>query len=80
MKIYSLLILLLGLVFNGCTSPAVPEPKIVTVIETVTVYVPTKMKRPVVNCNFNGDGTTPIAKLLDCIILQKKVINEVTVE
>ena len=28
-------------------------------------------------CEFKGKGVTPIAKLLDCIVLQKRVLNEI---
>lgn len=79
MKIYSLLLIGCLFLFAGCTKQEC-EPKIITNIETQTVYVPTKPKRPNIDCNFEGEGDEPIAKLLDCVVLQKKVIEEITKE
>jgi hypothetical protein len=80
MKIYKILLLGLVLVlFTGCGNIQ-PEPRVVTVTKEVKVYIPTKMKRPKIECDFKGDGTVPIAKLIECISLQKRVIEATTVE
>lgn len=78
MKTYSL-IFIACVLFTGCyQEPCTPE--VITRIETKEVYIPTKPKRPVINCEFTGTGNEPITKLLDCVILQKKIIKELTVE
>lgn len=77
MKSYNLfIIMILIILFNGCYSK--PEPEIITRTEVKEVYIPTKPLRPKIKCDFSGSGNEPIAKLLDCLILQKRVIEKIT--
>lgn len=75
MKIYSLII---GCIFilSGCATNECPQP--ITVFQPVEVLVPTKPDRPKINCDFNQPDVE--GAMLDCIILQKKVIIELTKE
>ncbi len=80
MKIYSLII---GCIFilTGCATNECPQP--ITVFQPVEVLVPTKPDRPKIDCDFNQpDVEEPDVEgaMLDCIILQKKVIEELTKE
>lgn len=79
MKISLLLILcLLSVVlFTGCATTKNTQPRVVTEVKTVTVRVPIIYTVPEIKCEFKGKGVTPIAKLLDCIVLQKRVLNEI---
>ena len=79
MKISLLLILcLLSVVlFTGCATTKNTQPRVVTEVKTVTVRVPIIYPVPEIKCEFKGKGVTPIAKLLDCIVLQKRVLNEI---
>ena len=79
MKISLLLILcLLSVVlFTGCGTTGSTQPRVVTEVKTVTVRVPIIYTVPEIKCEFKGKGVTPIAKLLDCIVLQKRVLNEI---
>ena len=79
MKISLLLILcLLSVVlFTGCATTKNTQPRVVTEVKTVTVRVPIIYPVPEIKCEFTGKGVTPIAKLLDCIVLQKRVLNEI---
>ena len=74
------LLLLTSMVFIlfGCSNKQVVETKIITRTETVEVKVPVKIDIPEIECEFSGEGTVPMTKMLECIILQKKVIDEIT--
>lgn len=77
MKNFNLyLIVLTLLTFTGCYNKQ--EPEIITKTVTQEVYVPVKPLRPRINCEFTGTGNEPIAKLIDCIIIQKRVIENMT--
>ncbi len=81
MKIFKyIFLMLLILSFGGCSNVVQPEPRIVTVTEKVEVLVPTKMKRPKIDCDFKGVGTEPIGKLVTCLTLVKRALEEVTIE
>jgi len=54
--------------FSGCT-------KTVYVDVPVPYAVPTPCKVPKVDCKFNGIGSEPIVKLLECIVNQKKAMS-----
>lgn len=76
MKISNIIsIILIGLVFIGCTNK---EPEVITRTETQLVEVPVKPLRPKIDCSFTGTGNEPIGKLLDCVILQKRIIEQLT--
>lgn len=76
MKTFNLyLIMIFILAFSGCSNK---EPEIITKTVTQEVYVPVKPLRPRINCEFTGTGNEPIAKLIDCIIIQKRVIENMT--
>lgn len=74
---YSLSILAIVLL-TGCSNKPC-EPKVVTEIKyidrPVAVEVPVKCKiAQDVRCDFKGDGFMPTTKLLECIAIQKRVI------
>ena len=76
---YSLVMLTL-FILTGCSNASC-EPKIVTEIKyidrPVTVEVPVKCKvAQDVYCEFKGDGFIPTTKLLECIAMQKRVIEQ----
>ena len=74
---FLLLLSILFLLF-GCSARQPVENKVITRIETVEVKVPVKMDIPEIDCEFSGEGTVPMTKMLECIILQKKVIDEIS--
>lgn len=73
-------ILLLSILFLlfGCSARQPVETKVITRIETVEVKVPVKIDIPEIDCEFSGEGTVPMTKMLECIILQKRVIDEIS--
>lgn len=74
----TLLLLSIIVFLVGCSTRHTVETKILTNTETVEVKVPVKLDIPDVDCEFSGDGTVPMTKMLECIILQKKIIDELT--
>lgn len=74
---FLLLLSILFLLF-GCSSRQPVETKVITRTETVEVKVPVKIDIPEIDCEFSGEGTVPMTKMLECIILQKKVIDEIS--
>ena len=73
MRIFNILLIMLVIVIlSGCSNTR--EPEIITKTEIQEVYVPVKPLRPRINCDFTGTGNEPIAKLLDCVIIQKRVL------
>ena len=74
---FLLLLSILFLLF-GCSARQPVETKVITRTETVEVKVPVKIDIPEIECEFSGEGTVPMTKMLECIILQKKVIDEIT--
>lgn len=77
--IYGIVLVGLMLSFTGCGTK-IPEPRIITITEEVEVKVETKPKRPIIKCEFSGEGAIPNAKLLDCLAKHKRVIESITVE
>ena len=73
---FLLLLSILFLLF-GCSARQPVETKVITRTETVEVKVPVKIDIPEIDCEFSGEGTVPMTKMLECIILQKKVIDEI---
>ena len=74
---FLLLLSILFLLF-GCSTRQPVETKVITRTETVEVKVPVKIDIPEIDCEFSGEGTVPMTKMLECIILQKKVIDEIS--
>lgn len=74
---FLLLLSILFLLF-GCSARQPVETKVITRTETVEVKVPVKIDIPEIDCEFSGEGTVPMTKMLECIILQKKVIDEIS--
>ena len=74
---FLLLLSILFLLF-GCSSRQPVETKVITRTETVEVKVPVNIDIPEIDCEFSGEGTVPMTKMLECIILQKKVIDEIS--
>ena len=73
-----LLLLSVLLLLFGCSARQPVETKVITRTETVEVKVPVKIDIPEIDCEFSGEGTVPMTKMLECIILQKKVIDEIS--
>ena len=67
MKIFSLIIFGL-LMFTGCTTK---EPTVIYQVEKV--YVPVKVPKPDITCSLDTEDD-----MFDCIVLQKKIIEEIT--
>ena len=73
MQLKSLLVILAiltTLTFSGCAT----TEKIVYVDKPVPYAVPVKCKVPEVSCNFKGEGSEPILRLLECVVDQKKAM------
>lgn len=77
MKIFSISLLFIIVLLNGCASTKVKEVKGETVvkIETVKEYVIEKCNVPGDLCEFSGDGFVPTEKLLNCVITQKRYLD-----
>ena len=78
MKIFSLILITL-FVLTGCTYKQ-PEPVVKTVVvtEIKEVKVPVPCKVPKVTCDFNAPGFSPINKMLECIIMQKRALESIS--
>ena len=74
---FLLLLSILFLLF-GCSARQPVETKVITRTETVEVKVLVKIDIPEIDCEFSGEGTVPMTEMLECIILQKKVIDEIS--
>jgi len=76
-KIVALVVIMVGL--SGCSYKE-PKPEIKTVIVTKIkeVKVPVPCKVPKVSCDFSGPGFTPIHKLLECVVTQKKALESIS--
>lgn len=77
-KTYLMAVILIGttILLAGCMEQPQPCPVIEPIVkkEIVKVKVPVQAKIPEVTCNFEGDGVTPTKKLLECLILHKRII------
>lgn len=67
-SLLTVLVLLTIIFFSGCT-------KTVYIDVPVPYAVPTPCKVPKVTCDFSGNGSEPIVKLLECIVNQKKAMS-----
>lgn len=76
--LHLLLLLSMFLFLFGCGARQPVETKVITRTETVEVKVPVKIDIPEIDCEFSGEGTVPMTKMLECIILQKKVLDEIS--
>ena len=65
-----ILVTLTMLIFSGCAT----TDKIVYVDKPVPYAVPVKCEVPEVTCDFKGEGSEPILRLLECVVDQKKAI------
>ena len=79
-KVFTLLIFLVFVVFiiamlSGCAKKEPCEPKIVTEYKTIETKVPVMVEVPEIDCDFSGEGIEPTQKLLECVILQKRVLD-----
>ena len=71
------LVLVLGILifFTGCAKKEPCQPKIVTEYKTVEVKVPVMLDVPDIDCDFSGEGVVPTQKLLECVIMQKHILD-----
>jgi len=76
--------MLLPLIFTGCIFT--PEPKVLIKYKIREVNVTKIVKEPVfvnipdINCSFYGEGFEPTVKVLECVILQKRVLDTIKQE
>ena len=70
MKIYSLILIASVMFFTGC-GQASKEPTVIFDVEKV--HIPTKAPRPKIECSLDTEDD-----MYDCIVLQKKIIEELT--
>ena len=71
------LVLAIGIlmIFTGCAKKEPCEPKIITEYKTIETKVPVMVEVPEVDCDFRGEGIVPTQKLLECVILQKRILD-----
>jgi len=77
MKIFKYLLLVsMTLIVIGCgdKNPN-PEHDVVVVTKVKKIYIETGCKVPNIDCDFTGDGFEPTVKLLECVSLQKHVLD-----
>ena len=70
MKIYSLMLVACVMFFTGC-GQASKEPTVIFDVEKV--YVSTKAPRRKIECSLDTEDD-----MYDCIVLQKKIIEDIT--
>lgn len=78
MRTYSILLVMVFMLVGCGTTKEIQCPEPIVLYETIEVPIPVKLPRPVIECDFNVEDVE--GALLDCIILQKKVIEELTIE
>ena len=64
------LVISIIMTFSGCSA----KEKIIYVDRPVPYSVPVKCVIPEVVCSFDGNGSEPILRLLECVVDQKKAI------
>lgn len=62
------------MILAGCTT-CNTEPTVVTKVDVVKEPVPAPVRIPELDCDFSGENMTPTAKLLECLIMHKRVID-----
>lgn len=84
MKLSNILLLLfifgmIAMMFIGCSSKTTEDIQpCSSKVEVVEVKVPVACNVPKVECDFSGDNFEPTQKLLDCLILHKKLLKACT--
>lgn len=73
--INKILISLLVLLFIGCSNA---KQECVPVVEVKQVLVPVYPEIPKVDCNFEGEGFEPLTKVLECLSLHKRILEQLT--
>lgn len=73
-----LISLVIGYMFISCSYKEVKEEFKPTATKTQVVekVVPVACKIPKLDCDFSGNNFAPTQKLLECVILQKKILND----
>lgn len=73
-----LIILVICCVCISCSSKVEKEEfkPTKTKIQIVEKIVPVACKIPKLDCNFSGSNFVPTQKLLECVILQKKILED----
>jgi hypothetical protein len=69
-----------SIVIVGCSNTTTTEQlqPCSAKVETVEVKVPVACQIPKVTCDFSGENFEPTQKLLDCLILHKKLLKACT--
>lgn len=62
------------------TSCSLPQKEVLTLTDTVEVKTAVRCEVPKLDCEFSGTGVQPGQKLLQCVILQKKIIEACTTQ
>lgn len=70
-------IIILALFFISCSSKCSEclQPTS-SKVQTVEVKVPVACELPKIECDFSGNAFVPTQKLLECIIIQKKLLKK----
>lgn len=73
-----LILLVIGFIFIACSSKVVEEEIKPTKskIQIVEKVVPVSCKIPKLDCDFSGTNFEPTQKMLECVILQKKILED----
>lgn len=81
--LYFCILFLLGLVVavsQGCSCKNTETTKTVVSTDVVKVNIPVACQFPKVVCDFGGEGFVPTEKLLDCVIIQKRLMEACSAE
>lgn len=74
-----LVVLLVGLFLISCSCKQQEQETFkptATKVKIVEKVVPVACKIPKIECDFSGSNFVPTQKLLDCIIIQKKILQD----
>lgn len=61
---------------SGCTKQP-NGPTVVRNVEVQYIKVPMTVDIPDIDCDFSGAGLEPSVKLLNCVVLQKRVLDSI---
>ena len=72
-------LILIVLFCTGCCNTVAQTTKTVVSTDVVQVKVPVACQFPKIACNFDGEGFTPTEKLLECVVIQKQLMDACSV-